>query len=94
MNDILLINRINHNDFSSEKKNVFFQIGLINLPKVKNKLMDIIDSNRLIDKEDVIYKYNGIEVNILTQSIPILVKLLSENNIPLYGVFAIYNPKL
>lgn len=94
MNDILLINRINHNDFSSEKKKVFFQIGLINLPKVKNKLMDIIDSNRLIDKEDVIYKYNGIEVNILTQSIPILVKLLSENNIPLYGVFAIYNPKL
>lgn len=94
MNDVFLVNKINHKDFSSEKLKVFFQIGGINLPKIKNKLIDLVDFNRLIDKKDIVYKYNGIEVNILTQSIPILAKLLSENNIPIYGVYAIYDPKL
>ncbi|MGM0396274.1 MAG: hypothetical protein ACQEP4_04395 [Bacillota bacterium] len=94
MNDILLVNRINHKDFTSEKQKVFFQIGEIHLPRVETKLMDLIDSSRLIDEKDVLYKYNGFEVDILTQSIPILVKILCENNIPIYGVYAIYNPKL
>ncbi len=94
MNDILLVNRINHKDFSGEKQKVFFQVGEMHLPRVEGKLMDLIGSSRLIDEKDVMYKYNGFEVDILTQSIPILVKLLAENNIPIYGVYAVYNPKL
>lgn len=93
MNDTLLINRIDHRDYSSKRNTVFFQIGNMHQPRIERRLMDLINNNRLIDEEDVVYKYNGIEVYILTQSIPILVKLLSENNIPVYGVYAIYNPR-
>ena len=90
MNDTLLINRIDHRDYSSKRNTVFFQIGNMHQPRIERRLMDLINNNRLINEEDVVYKYNGIEVYILTQSIPILVKLLSENNIPVYGVYAIY----
>ena len=94
MNNILLVNKINHKDYSSQKQKVFFQIGGIHVPKVEGRLMELIGNSRLIDEKDVVYKYNGVEVNILTQSIPILVKILAENNIPIFGVYAIYIPIL
>lgn len=92
MNKTMLINRINHKDYSGEKKKVFFLIGDINTPSVKQKLMDILDNSRIIDKSEVVYKYNGVELGILIQSIPIIIKLLSDSNIDIYGVHAVYNP--
>lgn len=92
MNKILLINRLNDKDYSGEKKKIFFLIGEMNNPSVKQKLMDILDNSRIIDKSDVVYKYNGVELGILVQSIPIIIKLLSDSNINVYSVYAIYNP--
>ena len=94
MNEILLVNRINHKDYSGKRQKVFFQIGGMNLPKVEENLMKIISQSRLVDREDVILKYNGVELNILTQSIPIIIKLMSESNLSMYSVYAVYDPKL
>lgn len=92
MNNILLINRINHKDYTGEKKTVFFLIGEINNLKVKEKLMDILDTTKIVDKSEIVYKYNGVELKVLVQSIPIIIKLLSDANINIYSVYAIYNP--
>ncbi|MDX9916404.1 MAG: hypothetical protein RBT15_00130 [Gudongella sp.] len=92
MNEILLINRVNFKDYSGKKQRVFFLIGGMNLPKVEETLAQILDSSRLVDKEDVVFKYNGVEVSILTQSIPILIKAMSDHNLSLYSVYSPYDP--
>lgn len=92
MNSVLLINRIDHNNYSGKKEKVFFLIGEINNPSVKQKLMDVLDYSKIVDKSEVVYKYNGVELGILVQSIPIIIKKLSDSNINIYGVYAIYNP--
>lgn len=94
MNEILLINRIDHRDYCGKKQKIFFQIGGMNLPRVEESLSRLIGQSRLVEKDDIVFKYNGVELNILTQSIPILMKLMIENNLSLYSVYAIYNPKL
>lgn len=94
MNDILLINRIDHKDYSGKKQRIFFQIGGMNLPKVEENLTSVLNLSRLVEKEDIIFKYNGIELNILTQSIPIIVKLMTESHLSIYSVYAIYDPRL
>ncbi|GEM_PF-499525 len=93
MNDVLLINKINHNDYTKEKKRVFFLIGQINTPRVKEELMDLLSSTKLVDMSELVLKYNGVEVEILVQSIPIMIKLLSDANIDIYSVYPIYNPE-
>lgn len=94
MNDILLVNKVNPKDYSSKKQRLFLQIGGIQLPKIEERLQSVLKSSRLVDSNDIIYKYDGIEINILVQSIPIIIRLLSENNISIYSVYGIYDPKL
>jgi hypothetical protein len=93
MNEILLINRIDHKDYSGKKQRVFFQIGGMNLPRVEESLTSLFNISRLVEKEDIIFKYNGVELNILTQSIPIIIKLMAESNLSVYSVYAIYDPR-
>lgn len=93
MNEILLINRIDHKDYSGKKQRVFFQIGGMNLPRVEEGLTSLLNMSRLVEKEDIIFKYNGVELNILTQSIPIIVKLMTESNLSIYSVYAVYDPR-
>ena len=94
MNNISLINRINNIDYSGRKKKVFFLIGEMETAPVKQRLMDILDTARIVDKSEIVYKYNGVELGILIQSIPIIIKLLSDADINIYGVYAIYNPEI
>lgn len=92
MNKILLINRLNPQDYTNIKKKVFFTIGGINLPKVENQLIDILHKSEIVGERDAIYKYNGVELNITVQQIPTIIKLLSSHNIQIYSVFEIYDP--
>lgn len=94
MNKILLINRINSKDYSNDKKRVNFIIGGMNLPSIESKLIDLLNKSEHLNKNDITYKYNGVELNITTQQIPIIVKLLTNNNISIYSIFEVYNPKL
>lgn len=95
MNKVLLINRINTNDNSIIKRRVSFILGGMNLSSMKDKLIDTINSSGLIDdNNDVLYKYNGVEINMATQAIPKIVKLLASANIPIYSVYEVYNSDL
>lgn len=92
MNKILLIDRLNPKDESDEKQEVFFMLGGMNDPIEENRIMDILNSSELISSDDILLKYNGIELNIRIKDIPTIVKLLVENNISIYGIYKIYSP--
>jgi hypothetical protein len=93
MNKILLINKINPQDYTEEKKKVFFSIGGMNITSIENKIIDILNKSDIIESSDLVLKYNGIELNITTQKIPQVIKLLSQDNIDIYNVFQLYNPE-
>lgn len=94
MNKILLINRINPEDYTEEKKKVFFSLGGMNITAVENKIIDILKNIEFIGSNDLVLKYNGIELNITTQQIPKVIKLLAQDDIQIYNVFQLYNPDL
>lgn len=93
MNKILLISRINPQDHTEEKKKIFFSIGGMNITAVENKIIDTLSNSEFINQDELVLKYNGIELNIKTQTIPQIIKLLSEADIEIYNVFQLYNPE-
>ena len=92
MNKILLINRIDPHDYSHTKKKIFFMIGGMDVPAVENKLIDTINDSGIIEPNDMVLKYNGIELNISVQEIPVIIKLLINKNFSIYGIYQLYNP--
>lgn len=92
MNKTLLINRINPQDFTKHKKRMFFLIGEINVPSKETRLIDVLNNSNLLEINDIVYKYNGVELNIEVQSIPEIVKLLANEDFSIYSIFEIYNP--
>jgi len=94
MNKTLLINRINPQDFTKQKKHIFFLIGDIDKPTTEIRLVDVLSKYSLIDKTDILYKYNGVDLFITVQLIPEIIKLLSQENFMIYSVFETYNPEL
>ncbi len=67
-------------------------IGGMEVPSIENKLIDIINESNIIEPDDMVLKYNGIELNITIQQIPMVIELLNKNNFSIYGVYQIYNP--
>lgn len=94
MNKIMLISKLNPQDYTDEKKKIFFSLGGMNIPTIENKIIDILTKSDLVGLNDIVLKYNGIELNITTQQIPNIVKLLCKENISIYSIYQFYNPDL
>lgn len=94
MNKIMLISKLNPQDYTDEKKKIFFSLGGMNIPTIENKIIDILNKSKLVGYNDIVLKYNGIELNITTQQIPNIVKLLCKENISIYSIYQFYNPDL
>lgn len=94
MNKIMLMNRINPQDYSKEKKKIFFSVGGMSITAVENKILDVLHKEGFIKKDNLVLKYNGIELKINTQEIPKVVKLLTKEDIDIYSIFELYNPQL
>lgn len=94
LNNTLLINRIDPQDFSNKKKKIFFLIGRLNIGNEKDKIISILNHIDILEKTDIIYKYNGVELYIRVKNIPKIIKILSKNDIDIYSIFENYNPDL
>lgn len=94
MNKTLLINRINPNDNSNDRRKIFFVIGRLNIAFEEEKLIKALNTIDILKKTDIIYKYNGVELNIKIKQIPKIIKILIGHNIEIYSVFELYNPEL
>lgn len=94
LNNTLLINRIDPENYSNNKKKVFFLLERPNTIAEEDRIMGIISNMPMLEKTDIIYKYNGVELNIKIKEIPKIIKELSKNDIGIYSVFEMYNPEL
>ena len=94
MNNILLINRLNPNDMTTEKKKMFFLLGDMNFSATENKLKETLDKIDILKKEDIIYKYNGVVLDITTQQIPKIIKMFLEQEFSIYSIYELYTPGL
>lgn len=94
MNKTLLINRINPQDFTKQEKRMFFLIGEMNVPEIEDRLIKTLNDLDFLDRDDIIYKYNGVELNIDSQTIPKIIKILSEKDLKIYSAYEIYDPKI
>lgn len=92
MNKILLINRLNPDDVSENKHRIFFMIGDMKNPEVENRLIDVLHNSSLIEPKDLVLKYNGFELFMEVKYIPVIIKLLCDNNFSIYEVYQPYNP--
>lgn len=92
MNKVLLINRINVNNFEKEKRRIFFLVGDGEKGSSESYLMDILDDLEFVNKEDVVYKYNGVEILMLEENIPLIVKVLMDAGINIYSIYELYDP--
>lgn len=94
MNKIMLISKLNPQDYTDEKKKIFFSLGGMNIPAIESKIIDILKKSKLVELSDIVLKYNGIELNITTQQIPNIVRHLCKENISIYSIYQFYNPDL
>lgn len=92
MNKTLLINRIDTKNFQNEEKRIFF---LVDTPQAKNlhqHLIDTLSRVEILRKENIIYKYNGVEICMNEKDIPKIIKVLMEADINIYSVYELYDP--
>lgn len=90
MNKTLLINELNTTDVSDREIEVFFLIGKMN--DVRDRLMDLLNSPESDYCGKCLFKYNGFEISISIKNIPKVVKLLTDNEIEIYGVYGLFDP--
>ncbi len=75
------------------KRRRSFILGGMNIPTVEEKLINILNESGILGVDDILYKYNGVELDISVQQIPVIIKLLTNNNISIYSVYEIYDPE-
>lgn len=56
--------------------------------------MEVLKNMSILENVDIVYKYNGVELNIKVKQIPEVIKNLSGNNIDIFSIFETYNPEL
>lgn len=94
MNKILLINRLDPNDDTNIKRKIFFLLGGMNFSSTETRLKEILDKIDILKKEDIIYKYNGVVLDITTQEIPKIIKTLLDKGFSVYSIYELYTPEL
>ncbi len=92
MNKILLINRIDTHKFKKDRKRIFFLIGKIKEKSTENLLIKTLDKMKFLIKDDIIYKYNGVQLYMKEEEIPMVIKELTKSGIDIYSVYQLYDP--
>lgn len=92
MNKVLLINRINTKEFKEDKRRIFFLIGDIGKDNTENYLMDTLNKVEFLIKENIVYKYNGVEICMQEKNVPKVIKILVEAGIEIYSIYELYDP--
>jgi len=93
MNSTLLINKLDPNECCDKKHRIFFMIGEMDNPETKNRLIDLLHNNNIVEDDELILKYNGIELLICVQQIPSTIKFLCKEGFSIYEVYHPYNPE-
>ncbi len=91
MNNVLLINRIKPNSEDTTKINVTFVVEGMHDDEICDKIIQTIDQCGFILLEDLIIKYNGINLNLAISNIPKVMRLLAMEGFNVFGVYSLYD---
>ncbi len=92
MNDVLLINRIDVQKEYDKKKKVFFIVDYKSEDYSEYNIVKILCGLEDISSEDIVFRYNGFQIQTEIRNIPAILKALIDEKVPVYSVFEMYTP--
>ena len=94
MNDVLLINRIDVQKEYDKKKKVFFIVDYKSEDYSEYNIVKLLSSLEDIKSEDIVFRYNGFQIQTEIRNIPAILKALMDEKVPVYSVFEMYTPEV
>lgn len=92
MNDVLLINRIDVQKEFDKKKKIFFIVDYKSEDYSEYNIVKLLSSLDNIKSEDIVFRYNGFQIQTEIRNIPAILKALMDEKVPVYSVFEMYTP--
>lgn len=92
MNDVLLINRIDVQKEFDKKKKIFFIVDYKSEDYSEYNIVKLLSSLKNIKSEDIVFRYNGFQIQTEIRNIPAILKALMDEKVPVYSVFEMYTP--
>ena len=92
MNDVLLINRIDVQKEYDKKKKIFFIVDYKSEDYSEYNIVKLLSSLENIKSEDIVFRYNGFQIQTEIRNIPAILKALMDEKVPVYSVFEMYTP--
>ncbi|MFR9301687.1 MAG: hypothetical protein ACLVKW_01315 [Fenollaria massiliensis] len=92
MNDVLLINRIDVQKEFDKKKKIFFIVDYKSEDYSEYNIVKLLSSLENIKSEDIVFRYNGFQIQTEIRNIPAILKALMDEKVPVYSVFEMYTP--
>ncbi|AVM66960.1 hypothetical protein C3V37_03585 [Peptostreptococcaceae bacterium oral taxon 929] len=92
MNDVLLINRIDVQKEFDKKKKIFFIVDYKSEDYSEYNIVKLLSSLENIRSEDIVFRYNGFQIQTEIRNIPAILKALMDEKVPVYSVFEMYTP--
>lgn len=92
MNDVLLINRIDVQKEYDKKKKIFFIVDYKSEDYSEYNIVKLLSNLGDIKSEDIVFRYNGFQIQTEIKNIPAILKALLEEKVPVYSVFEMYTP--
>lgn len=92
MNDVLLINRIDVQKEFDKKKKIFFIVDYKSEDYSEYNIVKLLSSLENIKSEDIVFRYNGFQIQTEIRNIPAILKVLMDEKVPVYSVFEMYTP--
>lgn len=92
MNDVLLINRIDVQKEFDKKKKIFFIVDYKSEDYSEYNIVKLLSSLDNVKSEDIVFRYNGFQIQTEIRNIPAILKALMDEKVPVYSVFEMYTP--
>ena len=92
MNDVLLINRIDVQKEFDKKKKIFFIVDYKSEDYSEYNIVKLLSSLENIRSEDIVFRYNGFQIQTEIRNITAILKALMDEKVPVYSVFEMYTP--
>lgn len=92
MNDVLLINRIDVQKEFDKKKKIFFIVDYKSEDYSEYNIVKLLSSLENIKSDDIVFRYNGFQIQTEIRNIPAILKALMDEKVPVYSVFEMYTP--
>lgn len=75
-----------------KKKKIFFIVDYKSEDYSEYNIVKLLSSLENIKSEDIVFRYNGFQIQTEIRNIPAILKALMDEKVPVYSVFEMYTP--